>query len=419
MRDPREDAVSIALSAVSASLPERVLPARVRVKGERIIVGRRVFPMEGGIRILAMGKAAPGMARAMLDILGHVDGGIVVSPSGESVPPLTALRGEHPVPGPGSFRAGEAVMDYISSLGPRDILICLISGGASSLVELPAVNPGDYTRGMELLLSSGADIHEMNAVRKHLSLIKGGGIARATDARILSLIMSDVVGDDVATIASGPTAPDPTTFGDALRVLTSRGLLDRMPGSVVEYLRRGAEGLERETLKPREFPRRRVANVVIWNVGNALAEAARRARGMGYRCRVLTDHLRGEAREVGRAMGAMADGLHRNEVFLLGGETTVKVEGRGRGGPNQELALSASRGLERGIVVALDTDGVDGNSPAAGGIAFSNLWGDGAEEALRHNDSYTYLSARDAAIITGPTGTNVNSVVVLLRGREG
>jgi hydroxypyruvate reductase len=344
----------------------------------------------------------------------------------------------HPVPDERGQDAAREVEALAQSLGKRDRLLLLLSGGASAL--LPAPVPGvtleDKARTTELLLRAGASIHELNTVRKHLSRLKGGGLARAAvPAVVTALVLSDVVGDDLATIASGPAAADFSTFDDALEVLTRRGVIERVPQAVLQHLGAGARGDVPETPKPGDPLFRNVSTSIVGSNRLSVEAAAREARRLGFRPLVLTTRLEGEAREAARALVAILrecveEGRPaRPPVCLIaGGETTVTVRGDGEGGRNQELAVAAAASLAAfpvpALFASLATDGVDGRSDAAGGvvdnftIARAAALGLAPPSAfLEASDSRNFLGPLGDLIVTGPTGTNVMDVTLLLTSR--
>jgi hydroxypyruvate reductase len=344
----------------------------------------------------------------------------------------------HPVPDARGLAAAAEVETLARGLGPDDVLLVLLSGGASALLPAPAegIALEDKQTTTALLLGAGATIHELNAVRKHLSRLKGGGLARAAaPARVLTLVLSDVVGDDLSTIASGPTVPDPTTFAQALAVLTHRGLVGEVPAAVRARLEAGARGEIEETAKPGETAFRRAATRVVGSNVLSLAAAARAARRQGLRPLVLTTRLEGEAREVARVLVAVLRECVESGrpaappvCLLAGGETTVTVRGEGQGGRNQEVAAAAAAALAGfptpAVVASLATDGIDGASDAAGGIVDDRTSSRAAALGLAPaavflaaSDTRNFLGPLGDLIVTGPTGTNVVDLVVLLAGR--
>ena len=389
------------------------------------------------VHVVAVGKASATMARAACESLGpRVSGGVVIAPPDTEMGTLgnlRAFRGGHPFPTEGSERGAHAVAELVDTLGPGDLLLCLISGGGSALMTLPpsGVSLQDVCETTELLLRAGATIEELNCIRKHLDRLKGGRLAEiATPARMLGLILSDVLGDRPDVIASGPLSPDPTTFSDALAILDGHQVRDRIPAAAFEYLESGARGAVPESPGP-DAPC--FADVDVRIVGSnrvaahaALLEAVRR----GYRTRLLTTTLSGEASEVGRMLAERGLEIKGGggpvappACLIAAGETTVQVRGTGRGGRNQELVLGAALALHgRGpvLVASMGTDGIDGASHAAGAfvdqttIARAEVLGLDAAAALTSNDSTPFFEALDDLIVTGPTGTNVMDVQVML-----
>ena len=389
------------------------------------------------IHVVAVGKAATAMARAACEILGpRVAAGVVIAPTDTemgSLGNLRTFRGGHPVPTDGSERGAQAVAKLVDQLGADDFLLCLISGGGSALMTLPATGVAlSAVRGTtETLLRAGATIDELNCVRKHLDRLKGGRMAHmAVPAKVLALILSDVLGDPPDVIASGPLSPDPTTFSDALAIVDRRQVRDRIPTSALEYLESGARGEVPETPGP-DAPF--FADVEVRIVGNnriaahsALQEAERR----GYTARLLSTTLGGEAKEVGRMLAArgleIKDGrgsIAAPACLIASGETTVNVRGTGRGGRNQELVLGGALVMHgRGpmLMASMGTDGIDGASHAAGAfadqttISRAETLGLDAEATLAANASPPFFEVLGDLIVTGPTGTNVMDIQVVL-----
>jgi glycerate-2-kinase len=337
----------------------------------------------------------------------------------------------HPIPDECGLAGVKSMLEILEDATNRDFVICLLSGGGSALMPYPisGVSLKDKQLTTQIMLKSGATINELNCVRKHLSLVKGGGLARAAfPATILTLILSDVVGDPLDTIASGPTSPDPTTFASAISILKNRNAWKLVPKSVRRVLTRGIAGKISETPKQNDRAFQKVTNVIIGNNRTACTAAAKFAESQGAKSLFLTSFMEGEAKEVGTVVSAIAREFGRNSnhltspvAVIMGGETTVTVMGNGRGGRNQEMMLSALLKLEgwKGIAVAsIGTDGLDGRTPAAGAIvdghAFQRARNAGLEpiEFLRNNDSYSFFRKLDDCIITGATGTNLNDVTI-------
>ncbi len=379
------------------------------------------------------------MAAAVEAILGgRVTGGLVVVKYGHAAPlrRIGLIEANHPLPDAAGERGAGQMLDLLRGATGDDLVVCLLSGGGSALLPapVPGVSLEDKIAVTGLLLRSGATIQEINAVRKHLSRVKGGRLAQAASgARVVALILSDVLGDPLDAIASGPAAPDPTTFEDALAVVRRYQLDDRLPASVLGHLRRGAEGRERETPKPDDPVFRRVQTVVVGNNEQAVAAAAARAKRLGYRTLVLTTFLEGEAREAARVFCSVARSVTSRQAplvppacLLAGGETTVTVRGQGRGGRCQEFALSAARliaGWPDVVVAGFGTDGTDGPTDAAGALvdgetaARARSLGLDPAGALADNDSYTFFHSLGDLLVTGPTRTNVNDVYLALIGK--
>ncbi len=431
----RGDAREILLGAL------RVADARAAVRQHLTLTGDRL-QIEGqdlhlvrfrAVRLIAVGKAAASMTQGVLDVLGdRVESGIVVTKNRHVLAPLpdriAVWEAGHPIPDSRSLAGAAETLRLARSAADDDLVICLLSGGASSLVAAPPadVSLSDLQRVTEELLRAGAPIQEINTVRKHLSRISGGRLARAiAPARLLTLAISDVVGGAADVIASGPTVPDPTTFEDALKVLDARAISVPLP--VRAYLQRGAAGELPESPGAGEIEAS--GPYIVADNSVALAGAAEYARSLGYEVEVVTDRLEGEARLVGQAVVARACQAAANSdsakpmALLWGGETTVTVKGSGTGGRNQELVLAAAIELAgvAGIVVgAFATDGTDGPGEAAGGVVNGETAGRGRdlgcdpEEYLRRNDSFNFLRSTGDLLLTGPTGTNVNDVVIAL-----
>ena len=379
------------------------------------------------------------MARAAEAVLGDAVSESLAVDVSDRVPLARTRRllAGHPVPDEAGRRAAEEVESLARGLGENDLLLLLVSGGASALLPAPVegLTLDDKARTTAALLRAGATITELNTVRKHLSRLKGGGLARtAFPARVACLALSDVIGDAPSTIASGLAAPDPTTYGHAVEVLERKGVRAMVPAAVLRHLEAGARGERPETPKPGDPLFRRVAFAVVGSNRLSLDAAAREARRQGLRPLVLTTRLEGEAREVARALVAVlrecveAGRPASPPVCLLaGGETTVTVTGGGRGGRNQELALAAAEPLASfpvpAVVASLATDGVDGNSDAAGGVTDDRTLARAealglapAPAFLAENDSRSFLGPLGELILTGPTGTNVMDLTALVAG---
>jgi glycerate 2-kinase len=427
----RRAAAAILRSALDAASPALLVQSAVHRRGSLVRLGPVTHRIGGGRLVLvAVGKAAVPMAKAARAILGSaIEAALVVDPDSAG----------HPLPDRRGQQAAERVTRLASTLGARDTLLLLLSGGASALLPAPVagVTLRDKARVTDALLRAGAPIGELNVVRRHLSRLKGGGLARlAAPARVVCLALSDVPGDAPHDIGSGPVSPDPTTHGDALRILAARGVLARTPRSVVRHLESGDAGRSPETLKPGDAVLRRVVFETGGGTRRSVLAAAARARALGLRTLVLTTCLEGEAKEAARVLCSIlrecsASGRPAAPpvCLLAGGETTVRVRGKGRGGRNQEMAVAAAAALDglqhQAVAAFLATDGQDGTSGAAGGVvddrtlARARALGLAPPDAfLAHNDSHAFLGPLGAAIVTGRTLTNVADLAVLLCGNR-
>ena len=451
--------------------PEKAVSRALRFRGTSLELGRTRLNLKRVRRICALGagKAATGMLRGLITALPRpIDAGLIITneiaavqpastaapplckgrlggvePSGLSTSPTPSLQRRggvrimlagHPVPDRNGLAAARKLLDLAASAGPDDLAFVLISGGASAMTPAPApgLSLADIRKTTRLLLVSGAPIHEVNIVRRRLSRIAGGQLARVLfPAASITLLLSDVIGDDLEAIGSGPTVPDPSTFQDAWDVLSRLDLLSKVPHPVLVHLRAGKMGLVSETPKPRDPVFKSARTAIVASNRTMLDAAAKAAREEGLSAEILTDALQGEARDVGAILADLA--LVRSRVcrrpliLLAGGETTVRVHGKGTGGRNQEMALAFAdriRGIEGITALFAGTDGKDGNSASAGG------WADGGTAALGErargvsiarvlaaNNSTPFLRAAKDLFVTGPTGTNVRDVVMIRMGK--
>jgi glycerate 2-kinase len=430
-----QDLREIMEAGLAAADPKEAVKRALVVEGRRVEAGGEIFEAQR-VFVLSVGKAAVAMAAAAEEILGEgLAGGLVVTKDGHdegNLKRLEVLVSSHPEPDERGVEAARRVEELLDSLGEGDLLLALVSGGASALLAdvVPEIGIEDLKKLTQALLRSGAAIGEINAVRKHVSTLKGGGLVRrAAPARVAGLLLSDVVGDKPSSIASGLTAPDPTTLEDAKRVIREYGI--EPPRSVSSHLERAEE-----TPKPGDGIFEGVLNLVVGG-GRLSAEAAtEKARELGYEPLLLSTYLTGDARDVALTYSAIIrEALESGNpvpppcAIVSGGEATVVVRGDGTGGPNQEFALALATQLD-GVggwgAFAVDTDGNDGPTDAAGGLVSGETAGDiragGVEPgaALAGNDAYNALKAADALVVTGPTGTNVNDLrVALIRDEQG
>lgn len=424
-------------AGLSAADPYQATLRTVSLRGHSLRVGRRIYDLRRIDRVIAVGagKASARMALALERLLGaRLDGGLAVVKPGYGTPTrrIPIFAAGHPIPDHAGLRAAARLQRLIRDLTARDLLFVLLSGGASSLLPapVPGVSLRDKQRTTRLLLRSGAAIQEVNAVRKHLSLLKGGQLAALTNATVVTLILSDVIGDDIGTIGSGPTAPDPTTFADAIGVLKRRRIWRITPAAVRRHLLRGRRGAVSETLKPGSRRLQTVQHEIIGNNRAMLRAVARAAQEAGLPTRVLPAALVGEASKAAQRFIRLAGPSIRKRVtsqlpacVIAGGEPTVTVTGRGKGGRAQEFAAAAAieiAGLPRAWLAAIGTDGTDGPTDVAGAIitgetaAQAGKLGVNLRSALRRHDTYPALRALNCHVRTGPTGTNVNDLYLLL-----
>ncbi|MCD6363241.1 MAG: glycerate kinase [Synergistetes bacterium] len=418
----RDDVLSVINFSIEKVLPDRAVKDAIRKENLEEVEN---------LYLVAMGKAAWRMAKAARDLLGEkIKRGVVITKYGHSLGEIEGVEvyeAGHPVPDENTISSTKKAIELASSLGENDRLLFLVSGGGSALFEYPieGVSLDDLRKVNELLLRSGADIVEINMVRKHISKVKGGRFAEiAYPAFIYTLALSDVLGDRLDSIASGPAYPDETTYEDALRVIEKYNLMDEIPSSVREVILKGVKGEIPETPKKLD----NVESVIIGSVSLVCKYAIERARELGYRTLFLTSTLNCEASEAGRFLAEILKEIGRSSnpvsppcMIILGGETIVHVRGNGKGGRCQELALSASisiKGMDKVVIAAAGTDGTDGPTDAAGGIvdgdSFNRMLSKGVdpENYLANNDSYNALKASGDLIITGPTGTNVNDLII-------
>ncbi len=422
-RTLRRDALAIFRAALAAADPAAAVARHL--ERMKLDAYARIF-------VVGAGKAGAPMARAAERVLGRrIAAGLVNVKYGHTARLRRIELNEcgHPVPDAAGVAGAERIAALADSAGRADLVLCLISGGASALLPAPAppVTLEEKQAVTRLLLACGANIHEINCIRKHISRIKGGQLARlAAPAAVESLLLSDVIGDDLDVIGSGPTAPDASTFARAAAILEKYGIEARVPTAVRERITAGMRGEIPETPKPGDPLFRRVRNTVIGSNRLALDAAARRARALGYRTLVLASGIEGETREIAGMHAAIAREIaDRGQparppaCIITGGETTVTLRGEGLGGRNQEFVLAAAigiAGLPRAVVFSAGTDGSDGPTDAAGAVADGDTLARGPEARrfLDANDSYRYFEALGDLIKTGPTNTNVMDVRIML-----
>jgi len=425
-------------NALNAVDPKQIIKSKLWLKNSTLQVNGYSFDLNKfkNVYVIGGGKASGSMAEALEQILGkHVTNGLVNVPckSKHSTQIIRLHEASHPVPSEDGVEGARHMLEIAEHAKKDDLVVCLISGGGSSLMPLPrgGISIGDKREITNTLLKCGATINEINTVRKHISDFKGGWLAKkAYPATILNLILSDVVGDPLDFIASGPTVPDSTTFRDAINVLEKYGLWNKAPMSIKKVLLDGERSIIPETPKADDEAFKKVYNVIVGNNRSASQAAVKQLKSSGLNTLLLTATLEGEARHIGTILTSMARevSISDNPVpkpsgIIAGGETTVTVTGRGLGGRNQELALAAAlklKGMEGVVVASLSTDGVDGPTDAAGAIVDGKTIARAAkiglipEIYLAENNSYNFFSKLDDLILTGPTGTNVNDISIIV-----
>jgi glycerate 2-kinase len=443
LTDMRDDARAIFHAALAAADPRAAVRRSVSRSRHLLRLGRGskllgkidLRPLER-LFVVGAGKAAAPMAAAIEEVLGdRLSQGLVVVKTGHGLPlkHTTVLEAGHPLPDAAGEAAARQIKSLLTAAGPHDLILAVISGGGSALLPLPAegLSLADKQAVTRMLLECGAAIQEINAVRKHLSRVKGGRLARAAaPARVINLMLSDVVGDDVAAIASGPFVPDPSTFREVAAILARYHLTARVPGAVRRYVRRGVNGQAPETPKPGEPEFARVTNLIVGSNYQALLAAAAAARSRGYRPLLLSSQVTGETREVAKVHTAMAKEVRASghplrppACLISGGETTVTLQRQGQGGRNQEFVLAAALeldGMRDVLVLSAGTDGTDGATEAAGAMADGTTCararqaGVSPRQQLESHESYPLFAGLGDLVITGPTRTNVMDIRLVM-----
>src|SRR3989338_1012738 len=440
----RKELYSIFHAGVEAVNPYTLILQAVHLEDKRLIIENISYDLNHfkNIIVIGGGKATAPMAQAIESVLGRfiTDGRIIVKYGHAArLKRVKVTEASHRVPDSAGVKGTEDIIKMLKNADKETLVICLISGGASALLVSPAlrITLGDKKIVTELLLKAGATIDELNAVRKHLSKVKGGRLAQiASPAAVITLILSDVIGDRLDVIASGPTTPDPTTFQDAMNVIEKYSLKNRLPARVLKLLKQGINGKIKDTPKGDESFFKKTRTVIIGSLKNAIASARGKAKSLGFDTEVITSELQGEARDAARYLAARAIEVqnplrsgNKPKCLISGGEKTVSVKGNGMGGRNQELALSFAMEIEgiKGItMLSAGTDGTDGPTDAAGAIVDGNTitlareLGIVPEIYLENNNSYNFfkrldfMSKRRHHLITGSTGTNVMDMQVIL-----
>lgn len=434
----RSDAVSIFEAGLEAVDPVNAVKTHLRRTDDKLELQGSIYDLSEyeNVYVVGMGKAAASMAKAVEDILGdRLSAGIVNVKYGHTAP-LTKVKvneAGHPVPDERGIKGTQEIIELLKTTGKDDLVICLISGGGSALLPFPAegLSLGDKQDLTKALLESGATIHEINALRKQSSQVKGGRLARlAYPSTLISLILSDVIGDDLDVIASGPTVPDTHSFEDCRHILDKYGLKGKVPGRVVEYIEKGCRGEAEETPKPTDPIFKRTRNAIVGSNILAVTAAREKASALGYNSLILSTFIHGETEEVAKVHTAIAreiissgNPVKKPACIVSGGETTVTIEGKGEGGRNQEFVLAAAidiDGLRDVVVLSGGTDGTDGPTDAAGAVADGTTikraqeTGLNAYEYLCENNSYNFFKPLGDLLITGPTNTNVMDLRLVL-----
>ena len=425
----REDILKVFESGIKAVNPYISTKKMIKIKGDKLILDSDIYQLNSfeNIYVIGAGKASIQMVRAIFEIFGNRISGYVNSLENKEIGNIICNKSCHPIPDKNGEIGATNIYEIAKNAGKNDLIICLISGGGSAMMPLPenGISLKDKIEVTKLLLECGANINEINAVRKHLSKIKGGKLANiAYPAKTISLILSDVVGDPLDSIASGPTSPDSTTYEDVLQILKKYDIYEKIPKNVIYHI----ISKKNETPKPGDKIFENVKNIIIANNKIALNEASKKSVQLGYNTMVLTSHLEGEAREVGIMLTGIAKDILKYDepvkkpaMILCGGETTVNLTGNGKGGRNQELVISALRKLPENVTIAsIGTDGIDGNSNSAGAIGDFDVLKISKEkelnidEFLKNNDSNTFFKKTNGLINTGPTGTNVADIIAVV-----
>lgn len=439
----RRDAFGIFQAGVGAVEPAAAVRRYCRIEDNRLLVNRKSYDLSEFDRILVIGtgKAGAPMAGALEEMLAErISDGLVTVKYGHvtKVRRVRLVEAGHPVPDEAGMKGASAMLDLAAGATDRDLVLCLISGGGSALLPLPAhgISIADKQETNRLLLGCGATIHEINSVRKHISRIKGGALARAAyPATLVSLILSDVVGDDLDVIASGPTVPDSSTFQDCMNIFDKYAISDRVPDSVLAHVRKGIEGKAPETPGPSDPAFVRTQSVIVGSNLESVLAAEKEAKKLGYHTLVLSSMIEGETREVALVHAGIAKEIARSgrpiarpACVLSGGETTVTLAGKGLGGRNQEFVLAAAialTGIDALVVLSAGTDGTDGPTDAAGAIADgrtverAQTLGLNYADFLSDNDAYHFFERLGDLIKTGPTNTNVMDLRIMLAGSCG
>lgn len=442
----RKDAESIFHAGLRAVEPEAAIKKHCRMDKNHLIIGNSRGNNRGDSRfdlskfqnifVTGAGKAGAPMAAAMEDILGNriTDGTIIVKYGHRcKTSKIRLMEAGHPIPDQNGQNGANAVMETVRRASSNDLVICLISGGGSALLPLPGngLSLKDKQDTMQILLDCGATIHEVNTIRKHISMIKGGRLAEtAFPASVIAMILSDVVGDNLDVIASGPTVPDPSTFQDCLHIIEKYKLFEQLPSVLTEFIHAGIKGDRKETPKGDSPVFEKTNSIIVGSNMDAIREAEKKAIETGYNTLILSSMIQGETRHVASVHTAIAKEIRKTSLpipapacILSGGETTVTMRGNGKGGRNQEFALAAAMDIaeeENMLIMSGGTDGTDGPTDAAGAYADTDTLKRALSlqmdplSFLNNNDSYHFFEKTKDLLITGPTNTNVMDLRIML-----
>ena len=439
----KRTAKAIFSKALSAVDPSKILKERIRIERDRLSIkmhgdSEKIFDLKAFHKIVLVGtgKASSSMARAIEELFGdRMTKGVITTKYGHLLPlkQTQTIEAGHPIPDRKGYEGARKIQRLLKESGPNDLVIFLLSGGGSALLPFPAdgIELKEKQEVTQLLLDSGADIKEINTVRKHISWMKGGWVAKwAYPSTVIALILSDVVGDQLDVIGSGPTVPDPSTFEEAWEILKKYGLLNEIAPSIRKHLQSGREGKVEETPKPGEAAFEKVSNILIGSNILALREAKKEAESLGFNTLILSSSIEGETREASRFHTALAkevissgNPIPRPACILSGGETTVTIKGKGLGGRNQEFVLAGAleiSGVEKVVLLSGGTDGTDGPTDASGALADhttvhrAKTMGLNPKAHLENNDAYPFFQKLGDLLITGPTHTNVMDVRIIL-----
>ncbi len=436
----RRDARDIFSAALLAVDPATAVHRFVQRHGETLVVADREYalPAFENIYVVGAGKASAAMAFALEEILAEkLTAGLINVKYGhvEPLKTIELIEAGHPVPDEAGLRGAQKIIRMVEQATARDLVLCLISGGGSALLPLPAngISLAEKQETTKQLLACGAAIDEINAVRKHISAVKGGQLARlVAPAKLVTLILSDVVGDPLDAIASGPTVPDSSTFADVHRILAEYSIGQTVPDSIREHVRSGWAGEKPETPKPGDTIFESTRNLIVANNSQAVVAARDKARSLGYNALILSSTMEGETRDVAGIHAALAQEVRGSgnpvpapACLISGGETTVTLRGTGKGGRNQEFVLAAAAGiagLDSAVIFSAGTDGTDGPTDAAGAVCDGDTikraqaTGMQAREYLHANNAYPFFEKLNDLVLTGPTNTNVMDLRLVLLG---